>query len=186
MGRHALTYYMDLVRVPIQRLDSWKEDGIFKFKDEEDSKVEWHERLAPLCESSVALTFREFWQSCSSAKAMSFENFILNVPLARPRSMTVATSPNSGCARFVCSLVEEDLQALPESFPVDGTKRRRLVGLASGALQAPCEVFVRRIPSLFRIDTLPKQVFLIGNGSGTAPFRAVCSTSRRSASPWSP
>jgi sulfite reductase alpha subunit-like flavoprotein len=172
--RHALTYYVDLVRVPLQRLDAWKDEGIIDLKSIEDSAVTWHDRLAPLCESSVALTFRELWQAWCSPKAMSFENFILHVPLARPRSMTIATAPNSGCARFVASLVEEELQPLPPSFPgADTTKRRKLIGLASGALQAPCEVFVRRIPSLFRIDTLPKNVFLIGNGSGTAPFRAV-------------
>jgi sulfite reductase alpha subunit-like flavoprotein len=171
--RHALTYYVDLVRVPIQRLDAWKEEGIFELKSGEDSSVQWHERLTPLCESSVALTFREFWQAWCSPKAMSFENFILHVPLARPRSMTIATSPNSGCARFVCSLVDEELQPLPPSVPGAGEKRRKLVGLASGALKAPCEVFVRRIPSLFRIDTLPKKAFLVGNGSGSAPFRAV-------------
>jgi len=155
------------VRVPIQRLEAWKENGILDLE-----VFNWKELTTPLCTSSVALTFREFWEAFTP-KAMSFEDFILHVPLARPRSMTIATSPNSGCARFVCSLVEEDLQPLPPNFPGAGTKRRKLIGLASGALQAECDVYVRRIPSLFRIDTLPKQVFLVGNGSGTAPFRAV-------------
>jgi NADPH-ferrihemoprotein reductase len=172
---HALTYYLDLAHVPLQRLDAWRRDGKLKLLKTVEARIGSHslaESLKAQCGHDVCLTFREFWAAFCPVGAMVFEDFMRLVPLARPRSMTLAAAPPS-CARFVCSIVQKEMPAVIWK-ELSVASKRQFVGLASAALQQPTvPVFVRPVPSLFRIEALPSPCILVGAGSGAAPFRAV-------------